>query len=94
MDGIKLPALGSNCVVAAFQVRMLSAGQWVSNAIIDSCATHFAQRSSQPVILARSDHYNRLITTQQLHQQPLLGLLYFGIPDNAITLEHEIVVPI
>ena len=93
-DGIQLPALGPNVVLTAFHIRMLCACQWVSNEIIDTCATFFTQRPPQPLILARSDHYNRLLTTQQHHQQPLLRLLYFGIPVNTITHEHKIMVPI
>ena len=93
-DGIQLPALGTNAVVKALSVRMLCARQWVNNEIIDFCATYFAQRAANPVVVARSDHYNRLITTQDLLQQPRLGLQYFGIPDSTITLDHEIIVPI
>ena len=64
------------------------------NEIIDTCAVFFPQWSTQALILARSDHCNRLLTTQQFRQQPLLSLQYFGIPDNTMTLDHETVVPI
>ena len=74
---------------------MLRAGRWIASSVIDLCATHFAQRSVNPVILARSDHYDNLLQPgADIHQHPTLNLTYFGIPDSVINLEHEIVVPI
>jgi Ulp1 family protease len=73
---------------------MLRARTWIGSTLIDLCATYFAQRSTNPVVLARSDHYDNLLQPgADIHQHPTLNLTYFGIPDSTITLNHEIVVP-